>query len=204
MKKRPQKNRFRVALSFPGEHRGFVEQVSESLCGKLPRETILYDRYYEAEFARPNLDTHLLELYRNQSELVVVFLCAEYDSKEWCRLEWRAIRDLLKQRDPSSVMLFRFDDTEIPGLFSLDGHIRVDDRTPEEVAELILERLGWSKEVDPNKPQAASGGKPALRHRSDVVSGSGDWVLLDSDFFRAKLVRTERNGTISVHIIQIS
>src|SRR6185295_11587648 len=126
--------RFHVALSFPGEYRPFVQEVATCLSSVLPPGTILYDQYFEAEFARPNLDTYLLDLYRNQSHLVVIFLCAEYESKDWCRLEWRAIRDLLKQSDPSSLMFFRFDDTEIPGLFSLDGYVRIGKRTPGEIA----------------------------------------------------------------------
>ena len=31
-----------------------------------------------------------------QSELLVFFLCKEYQEKDWCGLEWRASRDLLK------------------------------------------------------------------------------------------------------------
>ena len=54
-----QTRRFRVALSFPGEHRERVEKIAEALAGRLGRERVLYDRWYAAEFARPNLDTYL-------------------------------------------------------------------------------------------------------------------------------------------------
>ena len=37
-------------------------------------------------------------------------------------------------------MPFRFDDTEIPGHFSIDGYVEIGDRSPQKVAELILER----------------------------------------------------------------
>src|ERR1039458_2751048 len=50
--------RFRVALSFPGEHRGRVEKIAEALAGRLGREAVLYDRWYGAEFNRPNLDVY--------------------------------------------------------------------------------------------------------------------------------------------------
>lgn len=136
----PQK-RFRIALSFPGENRGFVEQVAEALSIEVGRQRVLYDKYYEAEFARPDLDTYLQNLYHNESELVVLFLCADYEDKDWCRLEWRAIRDLIKQRQAQSVMPFRFDTTEIPGLFTTDGYVWIDGRSPQEAAELILQRL---------------------------------------------------------------
>jgi len=47
--------RFRVALSFPGEHRTRVENIAEAL--HLPHEKILYDKWHATEFNRPNLDT---------------------------------------------------------------------------------------------------------------------------------------------------
>ena len=38
-------------------------------------------------------------------------------------------------------MPLRFDDTNVPGLFSLDGYVDLRDRDPETVADLIMERL---------------------------------------------------------------
>lgn len=136
--------RFAVALSFPGERRDFVEGVASHLAGQVGRERVLYDKYHEAEFARINLDTHLQRLYHDESELIVVFLCSDYDKKEWCGLEWRAIRDLLKGPRKADVMLLRFDDATIPGLYSIDGYIPIGDRPSAEISNLILQRLGSS------------------------------------------------------------
>ena len=133
--------RFQVALSFPGEHRDFVEAVADGLAQSLGREGVLYDKYHEAEFARPNLDTHLQRLYHDESDLLVVFACGEYERKEWCHLEWRAIRDLIKQRRDDEVMLIRLDDGDVSGLFSIDGYISVDGRPASAIAPLILQRL---------------------------------------------------------------
>jgi hypothetical protein len=133
--------RFAVALSFAGERRPFVSRVAVALAAGLGRERVLYDAWYEAEFARPDLDTYLQRLYREESELIAVFLCAEYERKDWCGLEWRALRELIKERQGSAIMPLRFDSTEIPGLFSGDGYVWIGDgRSPESVADLILER----------------------------------------------------------------
>lgn len=137
----PSSKRFKIALSFPGEHREFIRQVADSLAIKLGKWCILYDSWYEAEFARPDLDTYLQRLYHNESELIAVFLCADYERKEWCGLEWRAIRDLIKRRQTSSIMPLRFDNTEIPGLFSTDGYVWIGERPASEIADLIFQRL---------------------------------------------------------------
>ena len=136
--------RFQIALSFPGEYRTFIRQVADCLSSTLGQQNVLYDNYYEAEFARPDLDTYLQALYHDQSELIAVFLCKQYEQKEWCGLEWRAIRDLLKRRQTASIMPFRFDNTEVPGLFSTDGYVWIAERSAQEVADLILARLQFN------------------------------------------------------------
>ena len=133
--------RFRVAVSFPGERREFLAEVADSLARDLGRERVFYDKYYEAELARPDLDTYLQGIYHDKSDLIAVFLCAEYEKKEWCGLEWRAVRDLIKKRNSAAIMPFRFDGTAIPGLFSIDGYVDVGQRSPNDVASLIQQRL---------------------------------------------------------------
>jgi hypothetical protein len=135
-----QGKRFQVALSFPGERRKYVQEVADSLCRHFSPGKVFYDKYFEAELARLDLDTYLQEIYHDHSELIAVFLCAEYEKKEWCGLEWRAIRDLIKKRKSSDIMPMRFDSTEIPGLFSIDGYCDISAKTSQEAADLIIQR----------------------------------------------------------------
>ena len=133
--------RFMVALSFPGEKREFVSQVAEGLSERLGPGSVFYDTYYEHVLARPNLDTVLQRVYHDNSDLVVVFLCEEYEKKEWCGMEWRAIRDLIKKRCDEDIMLMRFDGSDVSGLYSIDGYIDLSQRSPGEAVELICRRL---------------------------------------------------------------
>lgn len=165
--------RFDVALSFPGEHREFVRRVAERLSERLGRERVLYDAYYEAEFALIDLDTYLQRLYHDESELIVVFLSAHYERKEWCGLEWRAIRDVIKRRRESTVIPVRFDNTEIPGLFSNSGYIWVGEREPEEVADLILQRLDFERGKAGEKP--SGDGIPPLTSRAPSSAALKVW-----------------------------
>lgn len=135
--------RFHVALSFPGEKREFVLEVAEGLRSAGVR--VFYDGYFEADLARPDLDVLLQRIYHDQSDLIVVFLCREYEEKQWCGLEWRAVRDLIKKRRGDSIMPLRFDDTDIPGLFSIDGYVDLRNRTPANAVQLIRQRLSRLK-----------------------------------------------------------
>lgn len=132
---------FRVALSFPGERRHFVEDVASLLKAELGHQSIFYDKDFEAELARPNLDVVLQKIYLDGSDLVVVFLCDDYAIKEWCGLEWRAVRDIIKRRRDEKIMLLRFDKAEIPGLFGIDGYLDVSARSAADTASAILARL---------------------------------------------------------------
>jgi tetratricopeptide (TPR) repeat protein len=153
------KRRFRIAFSFAGEQRPFVAEVARHLADRLGEEAILYDKYHEAEFARRDLGVYLPELYHKQSGLVVAVICPEYDEKEWTGLEWTAIHDLLKQRRDEEVMLCRFERAAVTGLYS-SGFVDLDDKTPEQTATLILERLalneGKPKNYYNTTPQSTS------------------------------------------------
>jgi hypothetical protein len=144
--------RFRVALSFPGEHRKRVETIAEALAKKLGQEKVLYDKWYAAEFARPNLDIYLQRLYHEQSELLVFFLCKAYNEKEWCGFEWRASRDLLKQEKDDQLMFLRLDDANIPGLYGIDGYLDISKMPDNEVSDHILKRLALLA-PSPNGPK---------------------------------------------------
>lgn len=133
--------KFKVALSFPGEKRRYVSEVVHFLSSQLGADTVFYDYDYQAQLATPNLDTLLQNIYLNNSELIVVFLSAEYSVKEWCGLELRAIRDIIKSKQDERLMFVRFDNSQIEGLFSIDGHIDANKYAPQEVSEFIIQRL---------------------------------------------------------------
>ena len=133
--------RFRVAFSFAGEKRDFVAKIAAILATEFGKKAILYEKYHEAEFARRDLGIYLPELYHKEADLIVVVLCKAYDEKQWTGLEWTAIHDLLSQRKDDEVMLSRFDHATVGGLYSTTGFVELDHKTPEDTADLILERL---------------------------------------------------------------
>jgi len=136
--------RFRVALSFPGEQRNYVGEVAAVLEVSHGRDRILYDRFHEAEFARPDLDVYLPNLYRSDSDLICIFLCSDYAQKRFCNLEWRFIRQLIATEDQARIMFLSFDAiAAIPeiGILNGDGYVPIGGRSASEIASLINKRL---------------------------------------------------------------
>lgn len=137
---------FKIALTFAGESRGLVEQIADKLAKRFCKEEILYDRFHEADFARPGLYTYLQDLYHDNSDLIVVFLCDEYSQKPWCVGEWRAVLDILNRFEYEKIMYVYVGKDDIksirlPGFYaSEDGCIDANTHSPQEIFELIIKR----------------------------------------------------------------
>jgi hypothetical protein len=137
--------RFRISLSFSGDKRSFVAEMAQILASVFGKDAILYDRFHEAEFSHCDLALQLPRLYADDSDLVVAVICNDYLSKQWCGLEWRAMYQLIKQKDRQRLMLMRFDAVEPEGLYGLAGYSELNHKTPAEAAKLILERLALNE-----------------------------------------------------------
>lgn len=133
--------RFKVAFSFPGEVRDYVSRVSDAVKKKLPAGSVFYDNDFVAQMARPNLDNLLQTVYLKNSDLIVVFLSDDYESKMWCGIEWRAVRSFINSRNDETVMFVRADNATVPGVFAHDGYIDMAKFPPEQVAEFVVERV---------------------------------------------------------------
>jgi hypothetical protein len=136
------RRRFAIALSFPGERRGFVHKVAIALRSAFDEQRIFYDKFHQEELSRPNFDLALQRIYAEDADLVVVFVCAEYEEKEWCGVEWRVIRDLMKShsRRDEDVMFLRFDDKPLEGLLSIDGYLDISQKSSRKVADSVIKR----------------------------------------------------------------
>jgi tetratricopeptide (TPR) repeat protein len=154
--------RFRIAFSFAGEKRDYVAQVANILAQRFGEDAILYDKYHESEFARYDLGTYLPKLYGEQSDLIVPVLCPNYDQKRWTGWEWVHIYSLLTKADGYRVMPSRFERANADGLSPAAGFIELDDKTPEQFATLILERLALNEghPKDHYTKPVAPGSKP--------------------------------------------
>src|SRR6185503_10099181 len=186
--------RFAVALSFPGEKREFVSKVAAILGDRFGKQKILYDKYHEAEFARPNLDVHLPNLYGTHSELIAIFLCDEYKKKRWCNLEWRSIRQLIATADEDRIMFLSFDNVgAIPeiGIYDGDGYVSIGDRSPEQIAELILTRCTPPRENEIIKVTTDFDISRIVKYAPAELIGREDELKVLSDAWD-KVVRAEK------------
>lgn len=139
------KHIFDVSLSFPGDVRDYVELVAKHLERQIGTNSYFYDNNYKAQLARPSLDVLLQEIYRDRSNLIVVFIGEKYQEKKWCGVEFRAIKDVLFDKHHERIMYIRMDDGKVDGVFNTDGYIDATKYRPEEIANFIVERIELNK-----------------------------------------------------------
>ena len=132
---------FDVALSFPGEARSLVEPIAFQLERNIGPNSYFYDNNYVSQLARPSLDSLLQDIYRNRSKLIVVFLSDDYQRKEWCGVEFRAIKDIIMEREHKKIMFVRLDEGIVDGVFKTDGYVDARKFSPEDIAHFIQERI---------------------------------------------------------------
>src|ERR1017187_5391357 len=133
--------RFSVAISFAGEKRGFVDKVAALLAERLAENAVLYDKFHEAELARPRLGDYLSELYQNQTDLVVAILAPDYSKNKWCGLELEPILKLASKKVSNRVMLCRFGHAKPKALYGTAGFLELDHLLPKQMTRLVLDRL---------------------------------------------------------------
>ncbi|MFL6215486.1 MAG: TIR domain-containing protein [Blastocatellia bacterium] len=144
------KKRFAIALSFTSEYREHVERITQELKKRLSDKDLVFlytEKKYEHEVGT-DLNEWLKNLYRYNSELIVVFLCREYEKKKWCQVEWDVVRELLDTRDSHSIMLATLDNARIRDLNEDIHRSDCEDRRPAEIAELIFNRLSFLRQPD--------------------------------------------------------
>ncbi|MCH5716685.1 TIR domain-containing protein [Niabella hibiscisoli] len=131
---------FDVALSFPGESRPLVEEIVTELERSLGPNRYFYDNNYVSQLAQPSLDILLQGIYK-RAKLDVVFLSSDYQKKDWCGIEFRAIREIIMERENNRVMFIRTDDGAVDGVFKTDGYVDARKFSPDKIAGFIQERV---------------------------------------------------------------
>jgi hypothetical protein len=128
-----------VALSFAGAQRDYVGQVAGVLKARGMR--CFYDADEQVRLWGTHLAEELPRIYAEESAAVVVFVSADYAGQDWTRLERRAAFSQAVKEAGAYVLPARFDDSKLPGL--LPDVVTVDLRryTPEQFADLVVEKL---------------------------------------------------------------
>ena len=198
--------RFAVAVSFPGEHRRFVRNVVDRLAEVLGQDRVFYDEWYQAELLGLDGDLKLRRYYREESELVVPFFSEHY-RKDWCQIEWSAIRAMLKhRRADDAVIPVQMDGTQIEGWEDIDFAIRKGRLSGKQVADLILAAWRLRQTEAESSPRSTPATPAPATVDSRRISGTqlakhAPRVLFGRETELAALDAAWAKGTLNVYTL---
>lgn len=138
--------KYDVALSFAGEERDYVQKVANSLKNRIK---FFYDQFEDVDLWGKDLFTHLDEVYKKDARYCVMFISKNYAKKLWTNHERQSAQERAFEENKEYILPVRFDDTEIPGIRSTVGYIDGSVTSPEQLADMIIEKCR-SKEGSPN------------------------------------------------------
>lgn len=162
-----------VALSFAGEDRPYVEHVYDYLFtnGLKP----FYDTAEEIELWGKDLVARFDEIYRNEARYCIMFISQYYLQKVWPRHERRSAlaRAII---DEGYILPTRFDDTDIPGLPSTVHYVDLRHKTPEQLGEMIIQKLGKRVQSIQATGSAQPFRRPKVSKSFDPYKESQAWI----------------------------
>ncbi len=152
---------FDVCLSFASEQRDYVAATAFALSSAGIR--VFYDDYETSTLWGRDLYEHLDDVYQNAARFCVVFLSADYARKLWTTHERKSAQARALRENVEYILPARFDDTDLPGLRPSVGFVDLRRISPEELAELIKEKLAYHLHRSLRNPDMLQGETRARR-----------------------------------------
>ncbi|MEH2260520.1 toll/interleukin-1 receptor domain-containing protein [Nostoc sp.] len=131
--------KYDVVLSFASENREYVRAVAVTLHAAGIK--VFYDEFEQVNLWGKNLYVHLDEIYRNEARFCVMFISKHYLKKTWTNHERESAQARAFKREEDYLLPAKFDDTEIPGLLPTIGYIKLQQITPQEFGQIIIQKL---------------------------------------------------------------
>lgn len=135
----PGGRKYDVSLSFAGEDRPYVGQVASFLRGAGVR--VFYDEYEETALWGKDLIDELDQIFRLESEVVVMFVSAAYRNKDWTNHERRSVLAAALKARREYILPVRFDETELPGMPATMKWLDARKLSPRLLGERVLAKL---------------------------------------------------------------
>jgi hypothetical protein len=130
---------FEIVLSFAGEDRVYVEEVARRL--RDAGVSCFYDKYEDVTLWGKDLVEHLDKVYRS-ARFCIMFISRHYAEKVWTNHERKSALARAVQEKGEYILPARFDGTEVPGVRNTIGYVDLRRKTPSELVDMILRKLG--------------------------------------------------------------
>lgn len=139
-----------VAVSFAGRDRSVVKRLVEVLQDR--GLNVFYDFDQQAELWGKDLRRELAHIYGQRAAFMIVCLSDDYPERDWTTFEYEIGRDAASKRTDDYLLplVVGTNRPPITGLPATVGFISLHDRSMEEVADLVLQKLAALQDISPS------------------------------------------------------
>lgn len=150
-----EKINFDFALSFAGEDREIVSALNKLLINH--GATVFYDEEFQHEMLGKELVQYLRNVYSSQCKYCIVFISDDYANKMWPgKVEWPSIISASIEKDNEFILPILIDKIKLNGLPSTIGYLDIDKYSLDEISNILMKKLGYSKlELETKKTETS-------------------------------------------------
>jgi glucokinase len=130
---------FEVALSYASEDRPYVRRVADRLAAH--GVSFFYDEFAKTLIWGEELPETFNDIFGGKARFAVAFISAHYVSKPWPRYEGRSALAKALVEHRTYFLPVKLDNSDLPGLRRTVGFIDARSTSPEELADMIMEKL---------------------------------------------------------------
>ncbi|MHB0866524.1 MAG: toll/interleukin-1 receptor domain-containing protein [Thermoleophilia bacterium] len=128
-----------IAVSFAGEDRPYVEQVSNLLMRI--GLSVFYDGYEKADLWGKDLYAHLTNVYRDNSKYCLMFVSEHYAKKQWTNHERKAAQARAFSENREYILPLRLDDSSVDGILDTTGFVDARSTPVDEIVEMLRTKV---------------------------------------------------------------
>lgn len=133
--------KYDIALSFAGEDRPQAEALAMALVSRGIRP--FYDEFEKHNLWGKDLIEFLHEVYSKQARYCIILISKHYVAKGWPTHERKSAQERAFIQVGEYILPIRLDNTPVPGLPETIGYIKFSDYSVDELANLVLRKLGY-------------------------------------------------------------
>jgi glucokinase len=143
--------KYEVALSYASEDRPYVQRVADRLAAQ--RINFFYDQFFQTLMWGRELPETFNDIFGGETRYAVVFISEHYISKPWPMYEGRSALSKAVVEHGTYILPVKLDASELPGLHRAVGYVDGRLINPEQLADMIVEKLAT---LSAAKPRGAS------------------------------------------------
>ena len=132
-----------VAISYASEQVQYATELNDELTKN--GISTFFDKDVEAQLWGKDMAEFFHDVFYNQARFCIMIISKPYVTKAWPTFERKSAMARQVEEMGEYILPIRFDDSAVPGLSGTINYINAPQRSPKDIANIMLEKFGSAK-----------------------------------------------------------